>query len=114
MKKKKNPHAQPNVWGTHAWSFLHCVVMTYPNRPSLEQQANMTVFLHSLGNVLPCKLCRKNFRKYISNHPIQVQSKTKLRDWVIDLHNAINQRLGKPILSHEEALHQIESVCKKQ
>ena len=114
MKKKRNPHAQPNVWGSHAWSLLHCVVMTYPVRPSVQKQQEMSEFIISFGNVLPCKLCRKNFKAYIVQTPIDVASRSRLRDWVIDLHNAINVRLGKPVLSHREALEQIESVCKKR
>lgn len=114
MNKKKNPHAQPKVWGSHAWSLLHCIVMTYPLRPTPQKQKEMKEFIYSFGKVLPCKLCRKNFHHYIQKNPVVVDTRAKLRDWVIDLHNSVNQRLGKPVLTHSQALKEIASVCKLQ
>lgn len=114
MEKKKNKHAQPSVWGSHAWNLLHCIVMTYPKRPNPTRQKEMRDFIHSFGKVLPCRLCRKNFAKYIQEHPVQVGTRIQLRNWIIDLHNSVNKRLGKPILTLEEALESIQRVCKKQ
>lgn len=109
--KKKNKYAQPVVWGSHAWSFLHCVVMTYPVRPSATKQKEMTEFLMHFGKVLPCKLCRSNFVNYVARHPIRAATRIQLRNWIIDLHNAVNERLGKPVLSREEAIHEISRLC---
>lgn len=114
MKKKENQHAQPKVWGNHAWSLLHCIIMTYPIRPSPERQKEMETFLISFGKVLPCKLCRKNFENYLAKNPIRLGTRNQLRDWIIDLHNSVNQRLGKRVLSHQEALKAIASICKRQ
>jgi FAD-linked sulfhydryl oxidase len=90
---------------------LHCIVMTYPARPSAKKQQEMVDFLKSFGRVLPCKICRKNFDQYLQKNPIRAETRIKLRDWVIDLHNAINKRLGKRVLSHTEAVNEIKSMC---
>lgn len=68
-------------------------------------------FLQSLGRVLPCKKCRPNYEKYISDHPFDLRSRDHLVRWMIDLHNDVNKRLGKPILSYEEAHNHIYRYC---
>ena len=109
--KKKNPFAQPSLWGASTWRMLHCVSMTYPKRPSQKTRDNMEVFLTSLGKILPCRLCACNYQKYVRHHPFNLSGRDGLMRWMIDLHNDVNMRLKKPILSYEEALDKIHQSC---
>ena len=45
---------RPEIWGPHAWIFLHSVTLEYPDNPTDEDKQNMINFIDSLGNVLPC------------------------------------------------------------
>lgn len=58
-----------------------------------------------------CKECRTHFRKYIDTHPFQ--NYWNIRDpkgrdvgfykWTWELHNKVNERLGKPLVGLEES-----------
>jgi hypothetical protein len=109
-KKKPNPFARPSVWGSSAWRFLHCISMTYPEKPSLQDKQDMAFFLYSIGPILPCKLCRPTYKDYVHTHPFQLSSRRALTRWMIDLHNHVNQRLHKPILTQKEAMDAIHSI----
>lgn len=112
MRRKKNAFAQPPVWGPSTWRMLHCVSMTYPSRPTRKHKHDMETFLNSLGNILPCRLCGSNYRAYLKDHPADLRSRDALVRWMIDLHNDVNHRLRKPILSVDEALEKIHSCCR--
>lgn len=49
------------VWGPLLWTFLHMVSFNYPCEPSPEVQRKYYNFMRSLGDVLPCGVCRRNY-----------------------------------------------------
>lgn len=109
--KKKNQFAQPSLWGSAAWRMLHCISLTYPEKPSSRDKEDMWRFLTSMGDVLPCRLCRTNYSSYIQKNPFRLDNREELVDWMIDLHNSVNRRLKKKVLSREEAMESIRSLC---
>jgi hypothetical protein len=30
----------PNIWGTHGWTFMHYITLAYPENPSEEDKKN--------------------------------------------------------------------------
>lgn len=63
---KKNEFANPAVWGPAAKTFLTCVVMTYPVRPTPSNKEDMITFLNAFGTILPCKNCRAHYHEFIA------------------------------------------------
>ena len=49
--------------GRNTWSFLHTMAATYPQKPSEQQQQDMTDFIHLFSKLYPCDYCAKDFRK---------------------------------------------------
>lgn len=93
----------PNVWGPHAWIFLHSITFTYPNNPTAENKMNMYNFFSNLGSVLPCDKCKINFSKHLEKHPLNNRvlcSRGNLVKWLIDIHNDVNSYTGKPKMSY--------------
>lgn len=91
----------PNKWGPHAWYFIESVFLNIP-----ESQTDMTPyvdFLVSLQHVLPCRLCRENYKDHIQKRPIP-QDKVQLVQWVLDLHNDIRVAQGKPTRTTKEVV----------
>jgi len=103
----------PNTWGTSAWIFLHCVSCTFPEKPTLKEKKNYDKFFRSLENILPCKLCRTSYKDYILLHPPidSMESRKTMMDWVIDMHNHVNKKLGRPVLSKKKARLEIQNLC---
>jgi len=102
----------PNVWGPKFWFSLHSVSFTYPFYPDDADKARYKAFFELLEHVLPCVVCRVNFKKNISAHPIDrhLKDRKSLAQWVIDIHNMVNIENGKPALSYKEVIKIYEEL----
>lgn len=83
-----SPGVNPALWGPVAWKVLHkssVVSMQSGGCPSSHVD-----FVQATLDVLPCAACRDNARlmvcTVVGRDPVQ---------WVICLHNAVNQKLGR-------------------
>jgi hypothetical protein len=95
-----------NIWGSHAWKFMHYVTLGYPEKPTAEQKNNYKNFFILLKHVLPCSKCAKHYEENLTKHPLTddiLNNKNKFIKWCIDLHNIVNKMLNKKILSYDEA-----------
>ncbi len=104
---------KPEVWGPHAWIFLHSVTMDYPDSPSSQDKKAMRDFFNSLQYVLPCHKCAKNFQKNMKKHPLTdsvLSSRDNLINWLIDIHNMVNKDNGESIMSHKDAIRKLEKL----
>lgn len=102
----------PSIWGRSTWKLLHCISMTYPKDPLESDVRKYNTFLNHLKHVLPCKICRKCYSCWIKKNPPRLESRRLFVNWVIDLHNYVNERLGKPILPRRRALIEIKKMCR--
>ena len=98
---------RPEIWGPHAWIFLHSVTLEYPDNPTDEDKQNMINFINSLGYVLPCIKCRNNFKIHLTKFPLTdkvLETKQNLVYWLIDIHNCVNDIKKTKKLSYAEGL----------
>jgi len=98
----------PTIWGPHAWIFLHCITMAYPNCPNNEQKKCIRNFFTNLKDILPCDSCRENYQKHIQENPLTdeiLHEKKKLIQWLINIHNLVNEKNGKDILSYDQVIN---------
>ena len=97
---------EPNIWGKHAWIFLHSVSMNYPDNPSNNDRKNYKDFFENLRYVLPCEVCKKHFSQHIQSNSIvsALHSKKKLVEWVIEVHNQVNISLNKPTMNYDQVI----------
>jgi hypothetical protein len=101
---------KPEIWGPHAWVFLHSVTLEYPENPTEQDKVNMVNFINSVGLVLPCQKCRNNFKSHLDKTPLTeevIKCKTNLVKWMIDIHNCVNKMNNKPELSYEVCLRKL-------
>lgn len=102
----------PDIWGPHAWKFIHYVASDYPINPTDQDKQNYYNFFSSLQYVLPCAKCRYNLKRHYQKYPLTEQaleSRANLLKWTIDLHNVVNYYTGKPMLNEKEAMKKIDS-----
>jgi hypothetical protein len=102
----------PDIWGPHAWMFLHSVTLAYPEKPTDIDKTNFEKFFNSLQPVLPCKKCSDNYKIHIDENPIlnHLDNKEKLVKWLIDIHNRVNRINGKKDYTYEEAINHYKSL----
>jgi hypothetical protein len=92
----------PNVWGPGAWTFLHSLTLTYPKRPNYLDKQRYSQFFHNLQFVLPCPTCQKHYQLNVKENPIQLDSRDDLVAWLVNIHNEVNRKNGKRMLSLNE------------
>ena len=98
---------EPNIWGPHAWIFLHTTTFNYPKKPTQQDKINMINFFKSVSQILPCKICQTHFKKNLEQYPL-THSILKNRDglvrWLIQIHNNVNLQTGKNIYSYDDVI----------
>ena len=105
-----------NIWGSTLWFSLHTISMNYPNNPTYIEQKDYKNFFISLENVIPCRICRKNYQRHLKEHPIDnhMGSRKELVYWLIDIHNMVNAEIGKKIISYDKVIEKYEKIYQKK
>ena len=102
----------PSVWGPFFWHTIHIVALGYSKNPTYTDKKCAKEFYESLAFLLPCSVCREHYKGYLQEKPIStfLDSRTDLIKWTIQIHNKVNQMLGKPEWTLEEVLSYYEKV----
>ena len=107
-------------WGPNAWRTLHAMSLSYPRTPTETDKLNMKTFLFQFARFLPCKLCGQHFHELLQRHIVSesstvLNSRNNFVNFVIDAHNEVNERIGKPIYSRDTAYKLITtSHCRQE
>jgi len=48
--------------------------------------------INSLHLVIPCEECAEHFETQLSNNPPPYESRLKMLQWIIELHDNVNER----------------------
>ncbi|ORY51571.1 hypothetical protein BCR33DRAFT_757190 [Rhizoclosmatium globosum] len=72
--------------GRHTWTFLHTMAAYYPDNPTEAEQKNASTLCARFQN------CIHELKKT----PPKVSSSKEFSLWMCQIHNEVNERLGKP------------------
>jgi hypothetical protein len=88
-------------WGGITWVFLH--TLSYKVHPEHYKQVKMILWDHikQLCSSLPCPDCAAHATQYLKKIPIP-ETKEQLVRVLVDFHNAVNRKLGKPFFHSQE------------
>jgi len=105
-----------NIWGPHLWFSLHSISFNYPLKPTIEDKNNYKNFFLNLQEVIPCSVCKKNYKRHLNEHPIQdyLDNRKSLVYWLIDMHNMVNVEIGKKLFSYDIVIKKYEDVYQKK
>jgi hypothetical protein len=89
----------PKIWGPFTWKFIHTSACAFPDEPTQEQQQSAIALFRSLQDMLPCASCQNHWRQNLAKNPVEnhVHNGESLFRWTFNIHNAVNQSLGKKI-----------------
>ena len=96
-------------WGRAAWDTLHIFTFAYPITPCARDKSVAYLFMTSFAEMIPCAKCRKHWTEIVykgipsESHEV-FSSRTSLSKFVVEGHNQVNKRLGKPEVSYQDAL----------
>jgi len=82
--------------GASTWSLLHSVAAYFPDKPTPAQQADAKIFLSTFSRLYPCHECAEDLRQDLKELPPRVSSSKEFSEWMCQLHNRVNVKLGKP------------------
>ncbi len=102
----------PEIWGPFFWTTMHIVSLGYSATPNEEERAGAAAFYNSLATMIPCPVCREHYREFLKEEPVEsaTMNRDTLIDWVFRLHNKVNARLGKPVLSFEAYVQNMRAL----
>lgn len=102
-------------WGQVLWILFHRLCALYPQAPSEFLQRHMVRLVLLLEHLLPCEGCSLNFPAEVQRAAVPlevaVRSRSTLVTWFLDLHNAVNARLGKPAWDEARLYASMEDIC---
>jgi len=97
----------PRIWGKHFWFMMYSIALVYPHNPTREDKKNTKHFYSSLGPILPCEKCRRNFNDHIKHYPITdtvFANRSNLVTWVININNEVNKSTGGKIVTYNDII----------
>lgn len=101
--KDPNPNMRTKSWGPPTWFAITCFLMGYPREnPTKKDIKTYKTFLITLGDVLPCNLCRDSYKKYITQSKLTdsvMSTRKKLVMWFFKIHNKVNKKLNCKVLN---------------
>ena len=73
-------------------------------------------FFYIIRNILPCEMCKQHYSELIKEYPLEpfLDTRDSLISWVIIIHNQVNARLGKRMLTREEVLSKYQKAYERQ
>jgi hypothetical protein len=85
-------------WGGITWVFLH--TLSYKVHPEHYTLIKIDLWGHvkQLCSNLPCPDCASHASQYLKKMPVP-DTKEKFIQVLVEFHNAVNRRLGKPLFS---------------
>jgi len=107
------PTVDTSVWGPPTWIALHIASVASFQNISLWKE-----LLIALQNDIPCPDCREHYSEWIRTHPFRTASLLPIRrmmarraatplkivQWLLDLHNDVCSRLGRPTWNEQQVL----------
>ena len=94
----------PTVWGPHYWFFLHSVALHYPKHPTATTKKIHYRLIHNFHEFIPHNAIAANFVKMVAKYPVApyLDSRAHFVRWVHFIHNKINEKTLKRLVSLEE------------
>jgi hypothetical protein len=105
-------YQNPAVWGPPFWFVMHSVADTYPDHPTDGMKKKTYEFFYNLPLFIPSERAGNRFSEMLDEYPLSpyLDSRRSLRRWVHFMHNRVNERLGKSVLSMKESERQKAQV----
>lgn len=94
-----------SVWGANLWRVLHIAAHLSKSRNSIPLWRKV---LEALRTGLPCPDCSAHYNAWYRAHPLKyslipIGGKGPIIHWILNLHNAVNERTGKAKWTIEQA-----------
>ncbi|SBT70199.1 FAD-linked sulfhydryl oxidase ERV1, putative [Plasmodium malariae] len=94
--------------GRASWLILHTISANYPNEPTEEEKIKHTKFFYAFSNLYPCHICKLDLFQILKNYKLNCDNKISFSEFIFNLHNKVNEEIGKDIFPCDDIQHIIE------
>ena len=106
----------PEVWGESFWFVVHLGSVNAPEFIPEEKRPFYWGFIDGIPEMLVCQKCSKHAREWVEIHrPYREQicsSRDNLVSFYVDMHNNVNKRNGKPLMTKDEVYRKFSGNVK--
>ena len=96
----------PKVWSHSYWFMLHLGSISAPEMIPPSMRTKYWNYIEGIPVMIPCHDCAQHAQTWVDNHRVDrdqiCSSRSNLVKFFVDLHNDVNRRTGKPIISEEQ------------
>jgi hypothetical protein len=94
-------------WGPRVWYYIHATAARYVKTGVYTdtQIDNLVEWVRALPMIIPCRVCKYGFIKYVLSEPYDAlrercSDSRVFFEWMVDVHNRVNQKLNKKIIEY--------------
>ena len=95
-----------SVWGPSVWFMFHTLAYKAVPDKFAEIKIELIQYIQRICANLPCPECTQHATQYMNQNVRKIsaiQTKEQLQYFLIDFHNTVNARKGKPVFTYEQA-----------
>lgn len=90
------------LWGPALWRVLH--VVSIRGVTTEAGRVAWSMFPQELDGALPCPECSQHYHDWMRANPLTVTDRNSARDWVLALHNQVNERRSVPVWTADQVV----------
>lgn len=96
----------PEIWGPHYWFFLFTVALSYPDHVNAVTKRKYYDLVQNMPIFIPNEHIAKEFSNMLNAYPVTpyLDHRDSFVRWVVFIHNKVNEKLGKPEITPDEAM----------
>jgi hypothetical protein len=83
-------------WGPSLWKFIHTI--------TIIDFVDVISILHGIIAMMPCKKCIQSYQDFLQCIGPAQYERMELFRYGIEYHNIINKKLGKAVISYQDAV----------
>ena len=94
---------------SYIWFAIHVFAVSVH---LIKEKRCFKKFMVTISDKLPCKKCRRHLKQFMEEIPIEnyYRRKNGCFRWSWELHNKVNEYLGKPIVKYKDALEYYDRI----
>jgi len=92
-------------WGNATWEFFHVLSLSIREDKFVEIKPKVLNLIHEMCGNLPCPDCSHDAKNHLARSYVRnIRNKGDLMEFLRQLHNIVNYKLGKPTFSMKQLI----------
>ena len=108
-------YLKSKIWSPHFWFVLHTIALKYPISPNKVTKKKYYDLIINIPLFIPDKEKGSNFIELLNQYPVTpyLDSREAFIKWTHFIHNRVNEKMNKPVVSYSNFLQDYYSKYKE-